>query len=109
MLVLGVGATVVHQMRQSSDSNAPINNKIFIEFPDRKPLPIVTLEQAGKGEVSTEMMEGRWHMLFFGYTFCPDVCPVELSALHQMTDILRELFSFWRFLHLSKNKENHKR
>ena len=31
----------------------------------------------------------KWHLLFFGYTFCPDVCPVELTVLHEMTDILR--------------------
>jgi protein SCO1/2 len=90
MLLVAVGATVVQQMRQSPGSSTPINNKTFIELPDRKPLPVVTLTQAGKGEVTTEMMKGRWHLLFFGYTFCPDVCPVELSVLHQMMDILRE-------------------
>ena len=90
MLLVAVGTTVVQQMRQSPGSGTPINNQTFIELPDRKPLPLVTLTQAGIGEVTTEMMKGRWHLLFFGYTFCPDVCPVELSVLHQMMDILRE-------------------
>ncbi len=90
VLLLAIAITIVNQVRQASVSNRPISNKTFFEFPDRKPVPVVTLEQAGKGRISTEVMKGKWHLLFFGYTFCPDVCPVELTVLHQMTDILRE-------------------
>ncbi len=31
---------------------------------------------------------GRWTFVFFGYTFCPDICPTTLAAL---TSTLREL------------------
>src|SRR5690606_20082918 len=31
---------------------------------------------------------GRWTFLFFGYTFCPDICPTTLAAL---TSTLRQL------------------
>ena len=29
-------------------------------------------------------VRGRWVLLFFGYTSCPDVCPLELQKLGQM-------------------------
>ena len=32
------------------------------------------------GNVVTEsILDGRWSVIYFGYTFCPDVCPVTLQ------------------------------
>ena len=90
ILVLIVVTTGFKQLSPSIDLNKPISQKTYIALPDRKPLPIVTLEQAEKGEISTKTWQGKWHMLLFGYTFCPDVCPVELSALHKMMEQLRQ-------------------
>jgi protein SCO1/2 len=28
--------------------------------------------------------QGKWHMLFFGYTHCPDICPVTLTTLQKV-------------------------
>lgn len=90
VLLLIVLLTLASQIRQSDNSKQAINPNTYIELPDRKPLPEVALEQAGKGVVSTTALTGQWHMLLFGYTFCPDVCPVELSNLHQMMEALRK-------------------
>ena len=89
ILLLAVLLTAVSQLLPFSGFNKPISAKTYIALPDRKPLPVVILEQAGKGQVSTATFKGKWHMLLFGYTFCPDVCPVELSTLHHMMDNLR--------------------
>ena len=35
-------------------------------------------------------LQGKWSLLFFGYTHCPDVCPITLSALNQTVKILQE-------------------
>ena len=29
------------------------------------------------------VLNGKWSLVFFGYTFCPDVCPTTLTALGQ--------------------------
>jgi protein SCO1/2 len=29
-------------------------------------------------------LKGKWTMLFFGYTFCPDICPTTLAQLRQI-------------------------
>ncbi len=31
-------------------------------------------------------LEGKWTMLFFGYTHCPDVCPMTLTAMKAIYD-----------------------
>jgi protein SCO1/2 len=34
------------------------------------------------------MLEGKWSAVFFGYTFCPDVCPTTLQTLAEAQDRL---------------------
>jgi protein SCO1/2 len=33
---------------------------------------------------------GQWSVLFFGFTFCPDVCPTTLSLLHEVENALQD-------------------
>lgn len=41
--------------------------------------------------VSDADYRGRWMLIYFGYTFCPDVCPTELSVVAQVMDRLGPL------------------
>lgn len=36
-------------------------------------------------------LQGRWTILFFGYTFCPDICPVTMSVLRESMAQYREM------------------
>ena len=42
--------------------------------------PFVLTDQNGARETQS-ILRGKWTLVFFGYTFCPDVCPVTLSNL----------------------------
>jgi protein SCO1/2 len=46
-----------------------------------------TLESAN-GPVSLRDFEGKVVAIYFGYTFCPDICPTSLAALAQAVDSL---------------------
>ncbi len=39
---------------------------------------------------NTERFKGKWSFVFFGYTFCPDVCPITLSVLNSVRDLLKD-------------------
>ncbi len=42
-----------------------------------------------RGQVfDQERLRGRWSLLFFGYTHCPDVCPTTLATLAKMVKLL---------------------
>ncbi len=45
----------------------------------------------GEGEAfDLSHLEGKWTLLFFGYTSCPDVCPMALSVMKAVYDDLAE-------------------
>jgi protein SCO1/2 len=44
--------------------------------------PFTLVDQDGR-TVSEKSWPGKWRAMYFGYTFCPDVCPVDLQKLMQ--------------------------
>lgn len=45
----------------------------------------------GAGETVTEQdFRGQYVLIYFGYTFCPDVCPTSLQAVAQAMSLLPE-------------------
>jgi len=49
--------------------------------------PFRLVDQTGRA-VDQRLLEGRWSAVFFGYTFCPDICPTSLSAIAQALSAL---------------------
>jgi protein SCO1/2 len=52
--------------------------------------PSVELDGPNGSTVRLTDYEGKVVVLYFGYTFCPDVCPITLSKLDRAMDILGE-------------------
>ena len=42
--------------------------------------PFQLVDHEGRA-VDESMLEGRWSLVFFGFTYCPDFCPTTLAAL----------------------------
>ncbi len=49
--------------------------------------PFRLVDQDGRPRDQT-MLKGRWSAVFFGYTYCPDVCPTTLQTLGEAQDRL---------------------
>lgn len=49
--------------------------------------PFQLVDQTGKA-VDQTVLKGKWNVVFFGYTYCPDVCPTTMQALRTAADQL---------------------
>jgi protein SCO1/2 len=49
--------------------------------------PFRLVDQNGRA-VNETVLQGQWTAMFFGYTYCPDVCPATLTALKVAKDRL---------------------
>ena len=49
--------------------------------------PFQLLDQDGRPQ-DQSILKGKWSAVFFGYTFCPDVCPTTLQTLAEAQDRL---------------------
>ncbi|MCE9687335.1 SCO family protein [Shewanella sp. AS16] len=55
-----------------------------------EPLPDFELVSDSKGPYTKAELRGKWHILSYGYTYCPDVCPTTLFTLTQLGHRLDE-------------------
>jgi protein SCO1 len=49
--------------------------------------PFALVNQDGRA-VDQSVLKGKWSVVFFGYTFCPDYCPTTLTTLGNAMDQL---------------------
>lgn len=53
-----------------------------------QPFELLNANQ-GKLMSSKELMEGRFTLIYFGFTHCPDICPEELDKMAQVVDAVK--------------------
>jgi protein SCO1/2 len=53
----------------------------YLPMAGSAPLSAAAFTRADGSAFPTQGLEGRWTLLFFGFTSCPDVCPATLQAL----------------------------
>lgn len=56
-----------------------------------RPLPQFELVDQAGAAFTPERLKHRWSLLFFGFTRCPDVCPLTLGVLAQAQKALKNL------------------
>ncbi|WP_424134477.1 SCO family protein [Roseomonas chloroacetimidivorans] len=80
----GIGASFARLL-----GNAPAPSAGGVAVPGGVSIggPFTLVDGDGK-TVTQEDLRGKLALIFFGYTFCPDVCPTELQAVAQAMDLL---------------------
>lgn len=62
-------------------------NGLYLHETPRDIGPFSLVDHHGK-PFTPERLEGQWSLLFFGFTFCPDICPTTMTYLNQFVSSL---------------------
>lgn len=91
LVALVMGLTVYKALSRTQQMNpAVLLDAGIVLLPQSRELPALTLtDQDGQAQ-AVDSLTGRWTLLFFGYTFCPDICPTTLAELRQLQGLLGE-------------------
>ncbi|MEN0105044.1 MAG: SCO family protein [Pseudomonas sp.] len=82
-LVFGLTVNRVLSGKGHGDPAAMIDAGIIL-LPQSRTLPDLTLTNQLGEPVQVDELKGKWSLLFFGYTFCPDICPTTLAQLREL-------------------------
>ena len=86
LIAFGSGIGIYSAKQKNASMSAKIQG---LMWPDPKILlPFSTIDEDGQ-EFSLQNLKGKWSFLFFGYTNCPDICPITLNVLNQVHKELR--------------------
>ncbi|NNT93757.1 SCO family protein [Stutzerimonas nitrititolerans] len=82
-LVIGLTVYRVLNSERQVDPTQLLDAGIVI-LPQGRDVPKLTLTNQDGEPVQVDQLDGKWTLLFFGYTFCPDICPATLAELRQL-------------------------
>jgi len=77
-VAVGAGAALYERSRE------PLTLRAGTALPEPRALPDFALvDQSGRA-FGRARFEGRWSLLFTGFTHCPDVCPTTLALMSEL-------------------------
>ena len=84
-LVALVVAGFVYKMSQPrimTDAELKANGAYMFETP--RALPEFSLVDHHGEAFTAQRFEGQWTLVFFGFTYCPDICPTTMAFLNRL-------------------------
>jgi protein SCO1/2 len=85
-VALGLIAALVIGLGRSDD---PPSIAGFV-YPEPKAISPFSLSTQEGRPFDLESLKGRWTFVYFGYTYCPDVCPTTLAELARARKLLEQ-------------------
>ncbi|MBI5657980.1 MAG: SCO family protein [Nitrosomonadales bacterium] len=91
LLAIALSATAFIGWKMSRDTvvRAPAEIEDYL-FWQARDLTEFKLAGAGNKTLGLRDLKGKWSFIFFGYTHCPDVCPVTMGVLGRAFKILEK-------------------
>ena len=72
-------------------SNKPITLEAGLWFGEQaRALPEFELIDHNGQQFSRANLNGKWSLMFFGYTHCPDICPTSLQTMSDMVNAIED-------------------
>ena len=81
ILILALAAGVISA---PPSARAVLNHTEGVTLFQGPHLPDLPFTDQNGHNVSTTDLQGKWTLVFFGYTFCPDICPMTLLQMSQL-------------------------
>ncbi|BCY02640.1 SCO family protein [Stutzerimonas stutzeri] len=66
------------------DRDVLLDQANILLLPRERAIPPLELVDQDGQRFDTRSLQGRWHILFFGFTACPDICPTTLSDMRRL-------------------------
>lgn len=89
VLALSITGFIGWKLSQDTVVKAPADIEDYL-FWQAKELTDFKLTGADNKALGLDDLKGKWSFIFFGYTYCPDVCPLTLRVLGQAFEILQK-------------------
>lgn len=90
LIAIVIGVLAGSYLTENNDQSQAIREAGIIILPKSRELPALQLTSTAGKQVQTQELTGKWSLVFFGYTFCPDICPTTLAELRQLKRLLPE-------------------
>jgi protein SCO1/2 len=74
--------------RESQSQARLLPDQVMTVLAEPKPLTDFALTDDRNRPFGPESLKGKWSFLFFGFTYCPDVCPTTLATLARARDAI---------------------
>jgi protein SCO1/2 len=87
-LVLGLTVNKVLNSKGDGTDKVALLDAGIVLLPQSRSLPSLTLTDQNGQTLQVDELKDKWSLLFFGYTFCPDICPATLAQLRQLQGML---------------------
>lgn len=81
--IVAIGSGLVVQNAKRPPAELPEFKKTIL-LPTTKELGEVNFSDHNGNDFGLSQLQGKWSILFFGFTNCPDVCPTTMQTLKQV-------------------------
>ncbi|MDC1232682.1 SCO family protein [Gammaproteobacteria bacterium] len=69
---------------EAAEQISELREKGTTLFPEPRPLSSFSLIDAQGNDFTGANLVGKWSLVFFGFTHCPDICPLTMKELAEM-------------------------
>lgn len=88
-LVTGSWLVYLYQSATAVTKESLRNDGFFVYDTPTTLQPFDLVDQDGEA-FDNRALAGKWSLIFFGYTFCPDICPLTMASMKQFYDLLED-------------------
>ncbi|AYF89281.1 MULTISPECIES: SCO family protein [unclassified Pseudomonas] len=88
-VVLGLTVHKVLTSQAQADPTKLLDAGIVL-LPQSRTLPALEMTNQDGEKMRVDQFKDKWSLVFFGYTFCPDICPTTLAQMRELKGLLPE-------------------